>query len=233
MTYQELQDEVETNIIDLPAAVLAKVPTYVLRAVKTLQTKHNFKVMETEQTYNTVLSTRSIGSVPSNFKEWRLDPFFLDDEGVWRKIILAPNVSAIRQSHIDDEDIGYPLFLLESDASNDANASTLLVYPLPDGNSDFDDGEYRIYVPYVKYLTALSAGGDSNWFTINADEYIINLATSYGFAADWDEQRMGIWAQLAENKFKEIVKRDKLYRLSGVDTLVPHYQGVNEARTRM
>jgi hypothetical protein len=234
MTFLELQTEVAANIIDLPTVVSARVPTLITRAVTALQNRHNFKVMDTEVSFTTTLATRSIGSVPSAFKEWRLAPAFVDDDtGQWNRMVMAPDIRSIRESGITELDDGYPVFLLQSDSSSDAGAYTLSVYPLPDGESDYSDGEYRIKVPYRKYLTTLSSDSDTNWFTVNASEYLINYATSLGFAADWDEQRMGVWAQLAENKFREIVMKDKKERLAGVDTLVPHYLGVNASRTRI
>jgi hypothetical protein len=229
MTYLELQTEVRENVIDLPTVVTSRVPTLINRALHKLQTKHNFKVMDAEATFTTVASTRSIGSKPSDWKEWRLDPYWLSNNAQWQAMKWAPNVRSIRQLWQSNDDVGYPLYLLESDPTTGLGAETISVFPLPDGISDYDDGEYRLYVPYVKYLPDLSANGDTNWFTVNAQEYLINLATSFAFLADWDENRMGIWAQLAQNEYNDVLQRDKKARLSLTDTWVP-YQDVNSPR---
>lgn len=232
MTYLDLQTEIRQNIIDLPTTVTNRVPTLVKRAITALQNRHNFKVMETEQEYITTVSTRSIGAQPTNFKEWRLFPSHLENEGGWQKMYLTQNISEIRQAKIEEDDLGFPIFLIPSDATDINGSATMDVYPLPDGNSDYNDGEYRIFVPYIKYLPDLSANDDSNWFTVNASEYIINYATGLGFLADWDEAHSAVWMQLAENKFKEVVQRDKVLRLSHVTELVP-YRDVNEAKLRI
>ena len=47
-TFLELMTEVRGNIIDLPTFVTNNVPSYVNRAIRELQNKHNFKVMEAD-----------------------------------------------------------------------------------------------------------------------------------------------------------------------------------------
>jgi hypothetical protein len=119
---------------------------------------------------------------------------------------------------------GPPSVILRGEPTDELGATNFEVYPLPDGlslYSNTDAGEYRIVIPYWKYLTVLSAGGDQNWFTNNAEEYIRFDAASQAFFADHDEERGTLWKQRASEQFKDILYRDKLLRLSGFDTLVP------------
>jgi hypothetical protein len=98
------------------------------------------------------------------------------------------------------------------------------VYPLPDGLSLYANssaGEYRIRVPYWKFLPALTGSG-TNWFTANAEEWIVFEATSDGFFMDHDEQRGTLWAQRASAKWADVLLADKRLRLSPVTHLVPN-----------
>lgn len=232
MTYGEIQDEVLRNVIDLPTAVQEGVPDFVNRAMKTLQGKYNFKVMEKEADYLTVVGQRNlelsgVEQLPTRFKEWRLEPYYVTDDGEWSELIFAPNMTAVRRL-IANEEEGAPEILFQNEYTNDdalVTHSVIEVYPLPDGNSDYDDGEYRIAVPYVGYVAPLSADADDNWFTLNAEEWLIFQATAEAFFTDWDENRAAVWTQRAANKFDEVKMLDKRGRLAGVRELVPQWRG--------
>lgn len=232
MQYSEIQDEVLRNLIDTPTAVQEGVPDYINRAMRTLQGKHNFKVMEAEIDYTTTEGTRVLSAtMPTRFKEWRLEPFCLADDGTWWELTWAPNITAVRRMW-SDEDEGAPQALYEAEPSTDDYVNAIEVYPLPDGNSDYDNGEYRISVPYHAYVADLSADADSNWFTTNATEWLIFQATAEGFFTDWDENRATVWTQRAANKFDEVKMLDKRKRLGGVRELVPHWQGARKPMLR-
>lgn len=121
----------------------------------------------------------------------------------------------------DAEVEGKPQALLidEPDTTGGANFE---VYPLSDGLSTYSQssvGQYRIQVPYWKYLAALSAGSDTNWFTENADEFLIYQATSEAFFLNQDGNNGVAWAQRAAAKYQEVVLRDKKQRWSSIQTL--------------
>lgn len=229
-TFIEIQDAVETNLIDLPTAVVNSVPGLINAALRTIQRKYNFWVMQGSQQYATVEGQRALAAVPSDFKAFRGDAFYTTDAGDQQKIIVDVEPISFSRA-IGQEDVGPPMWLVrgEPDATG---ASTMQVWPIPDGFSDYSDGEYVITMPYWRYLPALSADADTNWFTVNASEYIEYQATADGFAKDWDEERMALWAQRAENKYREIVMEDKKLRWSAVTTWVPNWQGANQPPLR-
>lgn len=233
-TYLELQQRVARNIIDSPAAITAAIPTLINSAMRDIQKEHNFKVMEAISTGNlTTVASHTFMSKPSNWKEARGDPWFVEDtDGAQREMKWSQNRTDMLHYFTEDDE-GWPTILLDAEPSNELNATTFEVWPLPDGLSDYVDGEYRISFPYWKYLTALSANGDTNWFTLNADEYLEFQATWRAFAVDWDEERMAVWAQLAENERKKVIKADKISRLGGVTTLVPHWRGERSSKLRL
>jgi len=227
-TFLELQTEVRTAIIDLPTAVSNLVPTFVKRAVRSLQTDYNFRVMRALGSFVSTEGVRILGARPADWKEARGRPYRLGFNGSTSRVNWASSRAEVFAS-IAAQAVGIPRFILEAEET-EAGVSNFELYPLADGNSDFGDGEYRIYVPYWKYLADLAADGSTNWFTVNAEEFIIHTASGYGFQYDWDENRMAVWRQTGEAFRRQVIKRDKLAVLSEVETLVPHWAGANEPK---
>lgn len=221
-TYQEIQDSVLRRLIDTPTAVSTEVPLLINKALVKIQSLHNFKIMQYTQAYTTTVNTRVLGARPTDWKEPRGKPFYVDELGSTYEMAYSPQRIDV-QTYWATDDIGEPEHLLEADPSDVAGTRSFEVWPLPDGNSDYANGEYRISVPYWRYLPALSAGGDTNWFTVNAEEWIIARATEQGFSLDWDEDRAKYWRGEAAKEWKDILLRDKYEWLAGFDTLVPHH----------
>lgn len=230
-TYASIRSRIEGRVIDLPSFVTAEVPTLINSAIKILQDQHNFKVMETLMSaQQTTEDTRVLTTLPAAWKEANGDPYYITDLGDTYFLSFAGTRQGVVAEYTNDDE-GSPRSLLISEPT-DTGAANIEVYPLPDGNSDYDNGEYRVYIPYYRYTAALSADADTNWFTVNAEEYIVEKATALAFMLDWDYESAAVWHQSAENWKKDIVKRDKMARLVGFDTLVPHYKGANTPRVR-
>lgn len=239
-TYSELQTEVATNLIDVPTAVQALIGTYLNRALKTLQVRHNFEVMKaTTGVLITAADTRVLSAVPADFKEFRLDPvngvgpYLIHASGDTQELQIGYGRASVEADiptdaggeNEDDTVVGPPQLILRSEPTSEAGASNFEVWPLSDGLSLYansDAGEYRIVIPYWKFLTALSASGDTNWFTTNAEEWLLCQATAYGFFTNEDEERATIWTQRAAEKLQEVIGRDKRLQVSRVQTLIPH-----------
>lgn len=224
-TFSEIQDRVKRRVIDLPDSVTTEVPLFINEAVRRLEERHNFKVMEAETAQ--LLTTEAnhvLAVVPSDYKEARTKPYLVFEDGSTRRLILAASreavLAALTLSDPDDE--GEPQVLLDAEPSDDDNTRNFEVYPFPDGASDFTGGEYRIVVPYWKFLATLSAGTDTNWFTSNAEGYLVNKASAEAFALDWDEERSVFWETKAAGDFQATLNLDKRSRLGAVDTFVPH-----------
>lgn len=219
MNFTELQTEVKTLLIDTPTAVQNLTPTWINRAIKKLQQKHDFKDMETEIVFVTIKNVRLLGNRPSNWKKPRGKPYLIWSLGgsvsdiVW----VSDKANAEAQWGTNSAlDFGQPQGIVE-DVSGVFNA-----YPYPDGLSDYSDGEYRVTVPYWGYTSTLVNSGDSNWFTSNAEQYIIYQAVADGFFANEDEQRAQIWTARAEREYKDVLLIDKQRRRAETDTFVMH-----------
>ena len=233
-TFGTIKAEVRTLIIDLPTAVTNLVPNFVNRAMRKLQEGHSFKVMETSVAYTTTLGDRTLGVKPANFKDFRGEPWLITQAGDMRPLTWAADRYGLLLG-IDEGSEGVPMALLDGVQVDDGSGSWE-VFPLPDGNSDWTSapaGEYRITVPYWRYLGELGADENTNWFTANAEQYLIYQAASDGFAADWDEERSMFWATKAAEQRADVLRADKRYRLSPVQDLVPHWQGGYSHRLRV
>lgn len=224
-SFISIQNRVKRNVIDAPAAVLAEIPNHINDAMREIQESHNFIVMRTlPSAFTTTAATRSIGSVPSDFKGPWSHPYFLTYTGKVYEMLFVPSEQIGIAAYGDDSSvhIGHPALLAQSAPTNDAGAATFSVYPYSDSNSDYGDGEYRIYVPYYRYLTELSADTDSNWFTTNADRFLEYRALEACFRQDWDESRADYWGSKADKQKTMAINRDKMAQISDMDTLVIH-----------
>jgi hypothetical protein len=231
-TFSELQAKVELRVIDIPNAIELEVADLINQAMRELQRKHNFKVMEAETGGTTDVDAdpnNLLVARPSDFKGYRGQPFVRVQYGRNRVLDVLDNrgVAELRYGRDPDESQGCPKAIYEDIPTDILSASSFYFAPFPDGASDWDDGEYRIVIPYWKYLPALVADGDENWFTENADEWLVNRATGEAFMLNEDEQRATIWLQRAQTVLKELLDAEAERRMSGITHLVPHTD-VNE-----
>jgi hypothetical protein len=250
--YSELQTRVLHRLIDAPSAVQAEVPQLINEALTKLQEDHNYRVMEAELQAYTLVAThtllQSVGGSPITiptspailFKEWRNEPWYLRYiDGAPRFMSWAASRESIwgmfTQGGAVTLDQSFPQVILEEPSSDDFNSRTISVYPLPDGASDYPDGEYRITIPYYRYLSPLVGGSDHNWITDqpSGEQYIIAWAASEGHALNWDYQKMAVHRASAEIHKKDVKNADKRFRLSSVREWVPHWKGVHSSKTRI
>ncbi len=212
ISFTTIQSRVQTRVIDLPSAVLSEVPTLINDAIHFLCAVHNFKVMESEVQFITSSSTTShiLGTIPADWKEQRNEPYYVSNVGWTKEMSWQPNRDLVyrRWAPFDPNQIGPPRDLLLGEASNalippitqpdqDMTVLNIEIYPFSDSQSDWPAGQYRINVPYWRYLPDLSAGSDHNWFTDQCDRFLVDFATADAFALDWDEQREGFWRSKA------------------------------------
>lgn len=116
---------------------------------------------------------------------------------------------------------GRPSFIALGPPQDVSNTRDFLVYPMSDQLSLYTSspaGEYRIRIPYIRLLPALS-GTQSNWFTVNAEEFIAYGAVGIGFYFNHDEQRGKIWTDRAAQEVQDVLARDKNESISGNTTL--------------
>ena len=120
--FQTLQTRVQSNVIDLPPAVLAQVPNFVNSAIQFLEALHNFQVMKAEVSYITPNvadgQTHVLGGVPPQWKEPRGEPYLVRQIGSARGITWQPSREYMyrKWQAYSVYDIGEPRDLLLSEA---------------------------------------------------------------------------------------------------------------------
>lgn len=231
-TFAELKTRVGANIIDLPTAVSDIRGDLINSAIRKIQGgRHTFRVQESLLSTTTDRDNSPIDllddGVPSDFKEWLGRPYRIPSIGGKAVPMAFTTRKRANEMYGADSDlyIGAPQYVFEGEPT-DANVRSLYVRPFPDGNSDYSDGEYRVYFPYARYIADLSSDGDTNWFTTDADRAVECEATWQAFMRDHDEERGAIWKQMANDEYNEVVKEDKRYRLSGTPTWEPSVNAV-------
>ena len=220
-TFIEIQNRVTRRLIDTNASITTEVPGLVNRALRIIQELHNFKIMEEQVEYTTTFETRLLNAQPTDWKESRLSPYIRQWDGASTPIQWLPSIQeAVKRYAIDDtNDKAMPEHVLW-----DGDSSSFHIYPFPDNQSNFTGGDWRVNIPYWKYLPELSADGDTNWFTLNADWWLTFLAVAEGFWLNWDEERAQFWearAGLEFAKMKKINKSAMMTRQSR--TLTPRF----------
>lgn len=214
MNLGQVMTRVSANVLTLDTTVQHNVPAFVQAAAYQLQLVHNFKCMQAEQQYvtptQTPTQTHVLGQEPTNFKEVRGDPYFVRYDGSTQGILWAPSREYLYREYppSDPNSIGEPrrLFLSEALSTTfpDPNAPdvdmtdlNIEVYPFPDMSSDWPDGDYRINVPYWAYMPSMVQATDTNWFCVNAIEFLVAQATSMCFETEMAFPAAQYWAAKA------------------------------------
>lgn len=229
-TFAEIKTRVGQIVIDLPTTVTAQLSTLVNEAIRTLQRTHDFRVMQaTTSVFTTTNEDDALGAVPSDFKGFRGRPMMINQDGsVTRLEVLASKEEAWATFGTDaggeadvDTLVGSPKGIYIGEPSDTAGTSAFVVAPFADDLSLYTNGNYRIVIPYWKFLPALSADADTNWFTVNCDDFITYQAAAEAFFDDHDTENGTYWQQKAAGRYQEIIASDKQARIQQRDTLIP------------
>ena len=218
MQLSEIVTIVNGYLLDEVASTSTLVPDFTNKAIYDAERRgYNFKHMETTLAVTTVEDTQVLASRPALWKRGRLRPSlsrfdggrkeldWTDEQEAWRWYPLATAPTT---------DNGQPEVILVTETE-------LLVYPEPDGESDWADGDYRLVIPYYARSADLADDADTNWWTINAPWYVIFQAVSTAMVRNREEQRAGMYAQLAEKEYQTARRQDLQMKLPERLTLVP------------
>jgi hypothetical protein len=199
----QILEQVRIEVLDLPDEVDGSLLRYVNAAVEQAEKGHNFRHMETTQAYISTEATRLLASLPARWKEMREPPYWTALNGKRYEFDWGVSESdMVRQYGTSTTlDIGSPQFLLQTETQ-------LQLFPLPDGRSDYVDGDYRITVPYWQY-------SEENWWTINEPWYLIYHTAGSAQLANRDKDQAAIMFQRAGgllNTRVKLAKRSKVPR---------------------
>lgn len=205
--------------------------SWVNQSIRKLQFRHDFSVCKVSTAVlTTIVATRALASVPADFLRFRKEPpHVIDNHGNVYELGVGPGIAQVERElgsvaggEFNAAEInGPPMVIVLGEPSDVSNTRQFLVYPLPDGLSLYmtaPAGEYRIRIPYIRLLPDLT-GSNTNWFSVNAEEFIIYAACSRGFYFNHDEQYGEIWLKRAGQEVGDVIARDKNESMSGHTTL--------------
>lgn len=232
MDFSTIKGHIREYVIDVPAETEALLDDWVNEALLDAERRHNFQHMYATESYTTTEDTRKLGDVPDNYKEPRGLPWKLFDDGQTVEFDWAASESDMIRQYGNDNDLddGEPEFLLEV-YNQTSGKREFHLYPLPDDNSDYSDGDYRIEVPVWLYSPALADEGDTNWFTNQFPFYLIYKATYFGLLFNRDESRASAFNQLAEQMYRNAKSLDKRSKIPPRFTM-PARRGVHAPSKR-
>lgn len=229
-TLAQLRTRIAEHVYDAPAHVNnAKIDEWINRAIKKLQERRNYRVQRATSEFNTVVGNRILAAVPGDWKEPRTDtsPYYRRQLGDTTQMQWGGSEQDVRREFTFNEadDKGAPQWLwVGLPLAGDLGAANIEVYPFPDGLSDWTSapvGEYRVLVPYWKYLPVLSSDGASNWFSVNAEDFIEFYGQWRAFRATWDQTRTNECLQLMRNEERDVWRKNVMEELQGMTTLEP------------
>lgn len=208
MNATTIKTKVENLVLDLPTTTQGQILDWINEAVREAEQGHNYKHMEAVTTViQTVVGTRELAVMPTDWKEARGRPYYVEaGTGKRNRIDWAPSEDSLVDEYGDSItlDSGPPAYLLE------APDDELYVFPYPDGESDYPNGEYRITLPYWAYSVDLNETTETtNWFTSKVPYYLVHKAAGFAFAHNFDEQRAQHHFSLAEALLNKVKRQDK------------------------
>lgn len=206
-TFSALTARVKEIVNDNTQVVLDNAGNYVNKAIRKIQERNNYRIMRTTATLTTTVSTRQISTLATSFsdiKEFRETPYILHGDGTTEYIAFAQARDQIIGAFdwTNSAEQGAPRALMWDDDD------TIKVFPYPDGNSLNGDGEYRIVVPYWKYLPDLT-GVETNWFSVNMSQAIEYYGAALAFYDNFDEGHGDRMMARFEREYRENRKVEK------------------------
>ena len=240
-TFGDVQEQVVSlwsGFVDVPEDILRNVAKYVNLAQQHAQDHHYFRCMELLLSANTTPGAILLVAKPTSqgrWREWRDRPYLLRNDGYYEHLDWLPAEFDTRIYYSQAAaDTGPPRYLYET-------ATDIQIFPLPDANSDYGDGNYRVRVPYFGYLADLSTITDVNWFTTNAEQYLIFAAAGFGFERMGRHDLAALWGLnllpqqapqgKADRELRRLIRVDKLSRLPNTISLIPRADKWRGART--
>jgi hypothetical protein len=222
MTYDEIVQTVEAILQDLPDDTVALIPYFVQEGQRRIEDSHGFLIMESSETFDALEDAAVLAAKPANWRSKMDDPSLIDGFGRDTRMRWISQSKDIVDEfdHDDPLMVGKPEALLET-------GDALIVYPRPDAlspvGSVYADGIWRIRVPYWARQATLGGEIQQNWWTSNADRYLINHAASQGFLMNRDYPEFSRWEGETLLEKRRLVNFDKRARIPRQLALKPAY----------
>lgn len=231
--FGSIKARVARRMVDSTTAFTAEIGDFVNDAFKEVQDRYNFPWMKAVASYTTAVGTRTLGPTPTDYKSWREHPYLLQNTDGTSIPLVMVRSQAAALAGIADQRKNRPEQIVQDmeDVNQSTGTTNLFVYPLPDGVSDYTDGEYRVKVPYWRTYPDMVNDGDQNPATLdrNIAKFMLEWAMYLSFPMDWNDGRAEVWRQMAERTWVRIKSKEAGIALLGIDVLVPH-MGADDPR---
>lgn len=219
----DITARVQGILIVATTAATARIPPEIRQAQRDLEDAHGFLAMEDEQELVTVEDARSHANY-AKAADWirsRMDarPVRVDGTGAVQEIDWIISWGDRARLYSDDPlDKGAPRHVYE-------RLSDFLLFPYPDalapGGALFADGNWRVRIPYFKRLATLTSPAQTNWFSENAEEYLVQKAAGRVLAFNRDREESLFALQAARAERDRLIGEDKKRRLAKQRLLRP------------
>ena len=220
-TFATIQARVLTVLLDQTQVAAARVDDEVRQAQRELEDKHKFLSMLSEHEFATVEDSRGPYAYPSGYLEPAVDgaPLLVDGTGALDEIDWIGAYRDRARLYSDDPtDKGAPKHVFEATTGFE-------VFPYPDalapGGTLFSDGNWRIRVPCYTRLLTLTNGTDENWFTSNAEDYLVYRAASILLQLNRSWEQALLVENQAAREMQRVIRADKKRRLTKGPLLRP------------
>ena len=192
-TLAEIRVRVLTLIIDDNAEVTSEIDGFVRKAQAEAEDRRGLNVFHAFTSYQFGILT-FLHTKPADWNGIRLPVYHAEEDGT------ATFLDTITQETIIDTSStasGKPTGWL------DYSDTEILTWPPADALGWFG-GLYDIRVLYWKRLDTLTADGDSNWLTTEAEDYMVWRAGSLAFEFNRDFEQSELYRQKAAAEYARI-----------------------------
>lgn len=223
-TLSQIQSRVEDVVLELGSDAAGRVSPEILEAMKEIEEAHGFLHMEQTQEIVTVEDARDHASYAKDalFLRTRMDarPVLVDGTGATRKIDWLISKDDEVDLYSDDPvDKGAPKHLYET-------ATAWRIFPYPDALAPsgtlFSDGNWRVRIPCFYRIAQPGTPSGSNWWTDNAEQYLVHRAAArvLAFNRDWEEAALVQGEATVQQQ--RLIANDKRQRLAKQRLLRPN-----------
>lgn len=211
-TYQQIQNDVEGWLRDLPTSTLSAIPGLVNDALLDLQRYHGWRCMEKSTTFVTS-GVVALGTI-ARFRGAHGQPYRISGlDGTRTPMDWLDSLQSLSDLYGTSALVvpGEPNHVYIAGVDDD-NTASLEAWRPPDTLSDWNDGNYRIQVSYYQFVAPLAAPTDSNWFTTNCTEALRLLTLYRAHALNLDESRAQQYYQMAQQSLMDARKLERSSR---------------------
>lgn len=209
-TLGQIRTRVRNLIIDDNAEVVSEIDAYVRKAQVEAEDRRGLRVLEASHT-EAVAEDGDTITKPADWNGIRTGPYLVSAE--FPKLWLE---SLSFEQYVE---MGDTLVAGAPSYYSDHTDATIYLLPAADAVTE-SPFHYPVIVPYWKRLDVLTDDADTNWFTVDAEDYLVWRAGSLAFefnrdfepAAHYQQKSLGEYKRLRTNEIRQRYARGPLLK---------------------